>query len=169
MKITVIGAGYVGLVTGSCFSYMGNNVICLDIDKDKINNLNNGKIPIYEPGLDKIISKSVENSCLSFSSDVKKSIQNSDIIFLAVGTPVKNDGSSNLSYIYKASEDIGRYIDKDKIVITKSTIPVGTTGQVKKIIQNGINKRKKNIKFNRKKTKKRWNLFCRNRFHIREA
>ena len=139
MKITVIGTGYVGLVTGSCFSYMGNNVTCLDIDKDKINDLQQGRIPIYEPGLEKIINHSIENSCLNFSFDVKESIQNSDIIFVAVGTPMENDGSSNLSYIYKASEDIGKYINSHKIIITKSTIPVGTTDQVKNIIQDGIN------------------------------
>ena len=147
MNITVIGTGYVGLVTGSCFSYTGNNVICLDVDKDKINDLQQGKIPIYEPGLDKIIDCCIENSCLTFSCNVKKSIQNSDIIFLAVGTPMKRNGSSDLSYIKKAGKDIGKYINKHKIVITKSTIPVGTTYKIKKIIQDEIDKRKENIKF----------------------
>ena len=147
MNITVIGIGYVGLVSGSCFSYMGNNVTCLDIDKSKINNLQQRRIPIYEPGLKKIINYSMKNSCLNFSSNIKESIQKSDVVFLTVGTPMKKDGSSDLSYIKKVGKDIGKYINSYKIIITKSTIPVGTTCKIKKIIQDEIDKRKENIKF----------------------
>ena len=147
MNITIIGTGYVGLVTGACFAYMGNKVTCLDIDENKIKLLNEGVIPIYEPGLEKIVSKSVENKSLYFSSNIKKSIISSDIIFLAVGTPMNEDGSSNLDYIFKAADDIGSYIDKHKIIITKSTIPVGTTFKIKEIILNKIKSRSEKIEF----------------------
>ena len=147
MNITIIGTGYVGLVTGSCFAYMGNNVTCLDIDTKKVKLLNDGEIPIYEPGLEKIVDQSVKNGCLYFSSNVKESIVKSDIIFIAVGTPMYDDGSSNLEYIYNAAEDIGQYIDKHKIIVTKSTIPVGTTFKIKDIISQKISDRKKEINF----------------------
>jgi len=147
MNITMIGTGYVGLVTGACFAYMGNKVTCLDIDEKKIKLLNEGKIPIYEPGLEKIVSKGLKNKDLYFSTDIKNSIKKSDIIFLAVGTPMNKDGSSNLDYIFKAATDIGQYINKHKIIITKSTIPVGTTYKIKKIISDIIHSRSKNIDF----------------------
>ena len=148
MKITIIGAGYVGLVTGVCFSSVGHKVICLDVDKKKINNLNQGVSPISELGLDKMIRKSLDNKSILFSSDIKSSLSKSDIIFIAVGTPMNKDGSSNLDYIYKAAEDIGKYIEDNKIVITKSTVPVGTTHKVKEIIKKNIMDRDKNITFN---------------------
>ena len=147
MKITVIGTGYVGLVRGSCFAYMGNKVTCLDIDQEKINNLNEGVIPIFEPGLKKIVNQSINNNCLHFSSNIKESILKSDIIFIAVGTPMYDDGSSNLEYIYKAAEDIGSYINDYKIIVTKSTIPVGTTYQLKEIIEKRIKERGDKINF----------------------
>tara|TARA_B100000965_G_scaffold196222_1_gene163893 strand:- start:2556 stop:3905 length:1350 start_codon:yes stop_codon:yes gene_type:complete len=147
MKITVIGTGYVGLVTGSCFAYMGNLVTCIDIDKKKISDLNKGIIRIFEPGLDRIVKKGVKNNCLHFTTNFKDSIRKSDIVFIAVGTPPNEDGSSNLSFVYKVAEDIGKYIDKDKIIITKSTIPVGTTYKVKEIIEKEISKRNENIEF----------------------
>ena len=147
MNITIIGTGYVGLVTGACFAYMGNQVTCLDIDQKKIDLLNQGSMPIYEPGLAKVISESINNRCLHFSSNMKNSIQKSDIIFIAVGTPMYDDGSSNLEYIYNAAEDIGQYIDKYKIIVTKSTIPVGTTFKIKDIISQRISDRKKEINF----------------------
>ncbi len=147
MNVTIVGTGYVGLVTGACFAYMGNNVTCLDIDKQKISMLKNGELPIYEPGLEKVIKQSVKNNCLNFSSNVKSSIQNSEIIFLAVGTPMNDDGSSNLEYIYKSAKDIGTYINNYKIIVTKSTIPVGTTFKIKNIIKNKIVDRSKKINF----------------------
>ena len=138
MNITIIGSGYVGLVTGACLSYMGNKVICLDIDKQKVKDLDSGIIPIFEPGLEKIIRHSVKNSYLAFSSNIEDSIISADIIFIAVGTPMNKDGSANLSYIYAASKSIGQYINGYKIIITKSTIPVGSTSEVKSIIKSWL-------------------------------
>ena len=147
MNITVIGTGYVGLVTGSCLAYMGNNVTCVDINKEKIRKLNQGVVPIFEPGLEKIIKNSYRSECLKFSCNIKESIEYADVIFIAVGTPMKDDGSSNLSYIFNASKSIGEYINGYKIVITKSTIPVGTTIKVKNKIDDMIKSRDVDIKF----------------------
>ena len=116
MKITVIGTGYVGLVTGACLANVGNQVICADIDKNKIELLNQNKTPIYEPGLLKTINNATANHSISFTSDIKDSIEKSDIIFIAVGTPMMHDGSSNLKYINNAGKDIGRYINKYKLI-----------------------------------------------------
>ena len=147
MKITIIGTGYVGLVTGACLSYVGNKVTCVDIDQDKVDKLNQGIIPIYEQGLEKIVKQSSKNKCLFFTTDIKNSIKKSDIIFIAVGTPQNKDGSSNLEFVYNAAQDIGKYIDKSKIILTKSTIPVGTTFNIKKIINDEIKDRNKKIDF----------------------
>lgn len=147
MKIAIIGAGYVGLVTGSCFSEMSNYVTCVDIDEKKITQLNKGVIPIYEPRLSKLIKNSMKNGNINFSTDIEKSIKNNDIIFIAVGTPMNNDGSSNLKYVRQVSESIGKYINKHKIIVTKSTIPVGATNKVKNTIQKEIDKRNENIPF----------------------
>ena len=147
MKIAVLGCGYVGLVTGSCFAKMGNDVICVDIDQDKVNALKKNKIPIYEPGLNEIINSSLSNSCLHFTTDIKSAIVNSDIIFIAVGTPMNKDGSSNLEYVRNAALDIGEHIDHYKIIVTKSTVPVGTTKEVQKIISKKIKSRDLKIEF----------------------
>ncbi len=147
MNITVIGTGYVGLVTGSCLAYMGNNVTCVDMNKDKIKGLNQGVVPIFEPGLEKIIKDSFKNKCLKFSFNIEESIENADIIFIAVGTPMEDDGSSNLSYIFSASHSIGKYINDYKIIITKSTVPVGTTFDIKNKIEEDIKLRNVDIKF----------------------
>ena len=147
MKITVIGTGYVGLVTGACFANVGNQVICADINQDKIDMLNQNKNPIYEPGLLKVINSATANHSISFTCNIKDAIEKSDIIFIAVGTPMNDDGSSNLEYIYGAAKDIGQYINKDKIIITKSTIPVGTTLKIKEIIETEIKHRKEDINF----------------------
>ena len=147
MKIGVIGTGYVGLVTGACFSYVGNEVICVDIDKDKINNLNNGKIPIYEEKLNDIIHESVKQNKLSFTTDVKDAIKKSKLIFLAVSTPMNKDGSSKLDYILQAAKDIGKHIESHKIIIVKSTVPVGSTLLIKKKIEEQIKNRGVEISF----------------------
>ncbi|MDB4859567.1 UDP-glucose/GDP-mannose dehydrogenase family protein [Candidatus Marinimicrobia bacterium] len=147
MKILVIGTGYVGLVTGACFAYTGNKVICLDIDRNKVDSLKNGDIPIFEPGLSKIVKDCISNDCLFFSTDYKNSIINSDIIFLAVGTPMKNNGESDLKYINSAAKSIGKYIDSYKLVVVKSTVPVGTSFNVQKIIQKELDIRNKKIAF----------------------
>jgi len=147
MNITIIGTGYVGLTTGACLAQVGNKVICLDINKEKIRNLKKGFIPIYEPNLQKIVLDGIRNKNISFSTNYKSSIEQSRIIFITVGTPMSSDGKANLEYIFSAAKDIGKYINKKKIIITKSTVPVGTTLEVKKIINKEIKKRNQKIEF----------------------
>lgn len=144
MKISVIGTGYVGLVTGACFSSKSNSVICVDIDKEKIQVLKEGNISIYEPGLNKIILDNMHNDNLKFTTDIKFAVKNSDIIFIAVGTPSANDNSTDLSSIFSAVKDIGKYMEDYKIIVNKSTVPVGTFSKIKKIIKDEITLR--NIK-----------------------
>ena len=143
MKLCIIGTGYVGLVSGVCFSDLGNNVICVDKNKNKINQLINGKVPIYEPGLEELVKKNLKNKKLSFSTDLKKSVENSDIIFICVGTPTKKGGSSaDLSQIYNVTKEISLSINKFKIIITKSTVPVTTGDEIEKILLKKNNKKK---------------------------
>ena len=143
MKLCMIGTGYVGLVSGVCFADLGNNVICVDRDKNKINSLKKGKIPIYEPGLEELVLKNYKNKRLNFSTDLNDSIKKSDIIFICVGTPTKKGGNNaDLSQVYNVAEQIGNSINKFKIIITKSTVPVTTGDEIEKII------RKKNKKKN---------------------
>ena len=143
MKLCMIGTGYVGLVSGVCFSDLGNDVICVDKNEKKINFLQKGKIPIYEPGLSELVTKNINNKRLSFSTDLKKSIKDSDIIFICVGTPTKKgSNSADLSQIYKVAKEIGSSINKFKIVITKSTVPVTTGDEIEKIISKKNPKKK---------------------------
>ena len=143
MKLCMIGTGYVGLVSGVCFADLGNDVICVDNNVDKINLLKKGKIPIYEPGLSELVIKNFKNKKLNFSTDLKKSIKDSDIIFICVGTPTKKGGSSaDLSQIYKVSKEISSSINKFKIIITKSTVPVTTGDEIEKILSKKNNKKK---------------------------
>ena len=146
MKIAVIGVGYVGLVTAACFSEMGNEVVCVDVDEHKIQKLNAGKIPIYEPGLQEIVVNNSQKN-LFFTTEVKSAITASEIIFIAVGTPMGDDGNADVSFVYQVAKDIGRNISSYKIVVSKSTVPVGTTNKVKAIIQAEIDKRNLNIEF----------------------
>ncbi len=143
MKITIIGTGYVGLVTGACFAHVGNSVTCLDKDEKKIEKLRQGKLPIYEPGLKKIVNENIVNKNLFFSSNTKNSIKKSKIIFVCVGTPMKKDGSSDLSFIKKVAIDIGDNINENKIIVMKSTVPVGTTETILKIINKELLNRSK--------------------------
>ena len=123
MKLCMIGTGYVGLVSGVCFSDLGNDVICVDRDIKKINNLKKGIIPIYEPGLDELVLKNYKNKRLKFSTDLKDSVSKSDIIFICVGTPTKKSGNgADLSQIYNVAKEIRSFISKFKIIITKSTV-----------------------------------------------
>ncbi len=143
MKLCMIGTGYVGLVSGACFADLGNNVICVDNNLEKINLLKKGKIPIYEPGLSELVIKNFKNKKLHFSSDLKKSIKDSDIIFICVGTPTKKGGgSADLSQIYKVSKEISSSINKFKIIITKSTVPVTTGDEIEKILSRKNSKKK---------------------------
>ncbi len=141
MKLCMIGTGYVGLVSGVCFSDLGNEVICVDKDKNKINNLKNNKIPIYEPGLQELVIKNYKNNRLLFSTDIKNSVKKSDIIFICVGTPSKGSSSSaDLSQIYNVVKNISSSINKFKIIVTKSTVPVTTGDEVEKILSKKNNK-----------------------------
>ncbi len=143
MKLCMIGTGYVGLVSGVCFADLGNDVICVDNNLDKINLLKKGKIPIYEPGLSELVIKNFKNKKLNFSTDLKKSIKDSDIIFICVGTPTKKGSSSaDLSQIYKVSKEISSSINKFKIIITKSTVPVTTGDEIEKILSKKNSKKK---------------------------
>ena len=135
MNITIIGTGYVGLVTGVCLSDVGNNIICLDIDEAKIKKLKNGICPIYEPGLEQKLTHGLESGNLKFTSNSKKAIEKSDLIFIAVGTPSLSDGGTDLSFIKSAAKTIAENLNSDKIVVTKSTVPVGTTHLVGQIIE----------------------------------
>ena len=143
MKLCMIGTGYVGLVSGVCFSDLGNDVICVDKDKNKINLLKKGKVPIYEPGLSELVVKNYRNKRLTFSSDLKTSVRNSDIIFICVGTPTKKNGSSaDLSQVYNVAKELSLSLNKFKIIITKSTVPVTTGDVIEKIILKKNNKKK---------------------------
>jgi len=143
MKICMIGTGYVGLVSGVCFSDLGNDVICVDKDKDKINNLKKGIIPIYEPGLEELVLKNHKNKKLKFSTDLDSSIKKSDIVFICVGTPTKKNGiGADLSQIYSVSKKISKSINKFKIIITKSTVPVSTGDEIEKILLKKVNKKR---------------------------
>ena len=142
MKLCMIGTGYVGLVSGVCFSDLGNDVICVDKDDNKINNLKNGKIPIYEPGLDELVQKNLNNKRLNFSTNLIESVKKSDIIFICVGTPTKrNSNSADLSQVFSVGKEISKSINKFKIIITKSTVPVTTGDKLEKIISKKVNKK----------------------------
>ena len=142
MKLCMIGTGYVGLVSGVCFSDLGNDVICVDKDIKKINNLNKGIIPIYEPGLEELVLKNYKNKRLNFSTNLKASVEKSDIVFICVGTPTKkNINSADLSQVYDAANEISKSINKFKIIINKSTVPVTTGDEVEKIISKKVNKK----------------------------
>ena len=143
MKLCMIGTGYVGLVSGVCFSDLGNDVICVDKDQDKINNLQKGIIPIYEPGLEELVLKNYKNKKLKFSTDLDSSIKKSDIVFICVGTPTKKNGiGADLSQIYSVSKEISKSINKFKIIITKSTVPVTTGDEIEKILLKKVNKKR---------------------------
>ena len=135
MKIIVIGTGYVGLVTGTCFAESGVTVICLDNDKNKIKQLNEGSVPIYEPGLETLIRSNVDKRRLFFSSNLKSNLNDAEVIFIAVGTPSDEDGSADLKHVLSAAEEIGAELNNYVLVVTKSTVPAGTSEKISKTIQ----------------------------------
>jgi len=142
MKLCMIGVGYVGLVSGVCFSDLGNTVYCVDNDKKKIDLLNNGIVPIYEPGLEEILKKNHRQKRLIFTSDLKKAVKNSNVIFICVGTPTKkNSNSADLKYVFKVASELKKVITKYKIIITKSTVPVTTGDKIEKILNKLKNKK----------------------------
>ncbi len=142
MKLCMIGTGYVGLVSGVCFADLGNDVICVDKDNNKINNLKKGIIPIYEPGLEELVLKNYKNKRLNFSTNLKQSIKKSDIVFICVGTPTrKNSNSADLSQVYSAAKEISKSVNKFKIIINKSTVPVTTGDEVEKIISKKVSRK----------------------------
>ena len=147
MNITVIGAGYVGLVTGTCLADVGNNILCLDLDKEKISSLKNGKIPIYEPGLESLVEKNQRAGRLHFTSDVKEAVEFGELQFIAVGTPSGEDGSADLNYVLEAASSIGQIMISPKIIVNKSTVPVGTGDKVRNVINQELKKRDVSLKF----------------------
>src|SRR6185295_9692473 len=134
MNIAVIGTGYVGLVVGSCFAESGNDVVCVDNNSEKIANLEKGIIPIYEPGLTDLIESNVRDQRLNFTTDLQSAVRRSKVIFIAVGTPTTPSGAADLSAVYAVASAIGKAMDDYKVVVTKSTVPVGTTETVRKLI-----------------------------------
>lgn len=138
MNITIIGTGYVGLVTGACLAELGNNVFCLDMDRNKVNLLNAGGMPIHEPGLEEIVHRNVEEGRLVFSCDVAASVAFADVQFIAVGTPPDEDGSADLKYVLAAARNIGRHMDRFKVIVDKSTVPVGTADKVTAAIREEL-------------------------------
>nr|MDK2851543.1 UDPglucose 6-dehydrogenase [Candidatus Cloacimonadota bacterium] len=141
MKLAIIGTGYVGLTSGACFADMGNNVICVDKDHRKIKMLMNGEIPIFEPGLDSKVHRNVAENRLSFATDLEDAVKESQIIFIAVGTPPEEDGSADLSHVLEAAKEIATHINDYKIIVDKSTVPIGTADRVKATIQSVLDQR----------------------------
>ncbi len=147
MNVTVIGTGYVGLVTGACLSQVGNNVTCIDNDAGKVERLRQGEIPIYEPGLDAIVAEGVSNERLHFTTDIAAGVDHGDILFIAVGTPPDEDGSADLQHVLAVAESIGQNLADYRVIVTKSTVPVGTSEKVKAAVQVELDKRGADIPF----------------------
>jgi len=147
VKISIIGAGYVGLVTAACFAEMGNTVYCVDCDEEKINGINNGIMPIYEHGLEDMVKHNIHAGQLNFTVDTQEALNYTDICFIAVGTPMSEDMGADLQYVFAAAKDIGRFMEKDLIVVNKSTVPVGTGDKVYKIISDELAARSREHKF----------------------
>nr|MBP6331653.1 UDP-glucose/GDP-mannose dehydrogenase family protein [Alistipes sp.] len=147
MKIAVVGTGYVGLVSGACFAEMGLDITCVDIDKKKIDGLNNGVIPIYEPGLEEVVRRNVEEGRLHFTTELTDCLDNVEVVFSAVGTPPDEDGSADLKYVLEVARTFGRNIKKYTVLVTKSTVPVGTAQKVKAVIREELARRKCKVPF----------------------
>ena len=147
MNIAVVGTGYVGLVTGTCFAETGVNVICVDINKKKVEMLRNGEVPIYEPGLDALLERNLDKGRISFTTSLEKGIKDADAVFIAVGTPPDEDGSADLKYVLGVAREIGQHMENYKVIVTKSTVPVGTSFKVKAAVEEELVKRGVRIPF----------------------
>lgn len=147
MNITVIGAGYVGLVTGACFAELGNRVICVDVNAKKIENLNQGILPIFEPGLEAMIVANCQEGRLHFVTSLSEMSFDPDVIFIAVGTPSDKAGAADIQYVIEAARNIGAYLKKDCVIVDKSTVPVGMADQVYQVIQDELKRRQVTLKF----------------------
>lgn len=147
MNLTVIGTGYVGLVSGTCFAEMGNTVTCIDVDTQKIEGLKKGVIPIYEPGLEAMVKRNIESKTLNFSTNLAENLEKCDIAFIAVGTPMGDDGSADLKYVLQVAKEIGQNMEHSLIIVDKSTVPVGTADKVKQTVQNELDNRKLDLDF----------------------
>jgi len=147
MNLTIIGTGYVGLVTGACFAEMGSNVTCVDIDQDKIKNLEKGILPIYEPGLENLVKQNCKEGTLTFSTNLAQASKRSNVFFIAVGTPPGEDGSADLKYVLQVAKEIGQNINEYSVIVDKSTVPVGTADKVKSTICSELERRKLRIDF----------------------
>ncbi len=147
MKVTIFGTGYVGLVTGTCLAEVGNDVLCIDIDEKKIEMLNNGQIPIYEPGLESLVLRNKEQGRLTFSTDIKAGVDHGLFQFIAVGTPPDEDGSADLQYVLSVAKSIGEHMNDYRVIIDKSTVPVGTSDKVSQAISGALSVRKESIDF----------------------
>lgn len=148
MKIAVVGTGYVGLVSGTCFAEMGNTVICVDKDTEKIQALQEGIIPIYEPGLTALVKKNQDSGTLHFTENLASALENTEIVFIAVGTPMGTDGEADLKYVHQVAQQIGEVMESDMIVVNKSTVPVGSADKVKQIVEHSLHQRKVDFKVN---------------------
>ena len=147
MKIAVIGTGYVGLVSGTCFAEVGNTVTCVDVNAKKIENLKKGIIPIYEPGLEAMVLNNITNKNLFFTTDIAQAIKQVEVVFIAVGTPMGEDGSADLQYVLSVAQSIGEAMEQHLIIVNKSTVPVGTADKIKEVIASALKKRGANIAF----------------------
>jgi len=147
MKIAVIGTGYVGLVSGTCFAEVGNTVTCVDVNAKKIENLKKGIIPIYEPGLEAMVLSNIANKNLLFTTDIAQAIKQVEVVFIAVGTPMGEDGSADLQYVLSVAQSIGEAMEQHLIIVNKSTVPVGTADKIKEVIASALKKRGANIAF----------------------
>jgi UDPglucose 6-dehydrogenase len=139
MKVTVFGAGYVGLVTAACLSEMGNSVCCVDVDQDRVNHLRQGIIPIHEPGLDALVQRNASAGRLMFTTDAAEAVSHGTILFIAVGTPAGEDGSADVSHVLNVARSIAQHMSEYKVVVNKSTVPVGTADAVQSILRDVIN------------------------------
>ncbi len=141
MKIAIVGSGYVGLVTGTCFSEVGIDVVCVDIDQKKIENLKKGFFPNFEPGLEEMVHRNMKKGRLSFTTNIEEAMKDCEVLFIAVGTPPDEDGSADLKYVLAVARDCGKFMNDYLLVVTKSTVPVGTAEKVRATLQEELDKR----------------------------